>query len=45
MAGRWAEEGISSWPGRAGGGRFSEGLCPGLVHDVGSGQATEEYVL
>lgn len=27
-------KGVDSWPGRAGGGRFLEGLCPGLVQDV-----------
>lgn len=35
---------VNSWPGGAGGGRFFQWLCPGLVWDVGCGQAKEEYV-
>ena len=38
-------EGVRSWPGRTGDGRFFERLCPESVWDLHCGQTREEYVL
>lgn len=43
MGGTRYRKGVNSQPGRAGDGRFCEGLGPGLVRDVDGGPAREMF--